>query len=356
MWLLNIDTRALQYFEGDNIPPYVILSHRWERDEVTFQEIKTGEGKKKHGYRKIDFCCWQARKDYTTDELSHAWVDTCCIDKTSSAELSEAINSMYKWYGNAKVCYAYLSDVTGDIKSDSFRHSLWFTRGWTLQELLAPKTVNFYNGKWKMIGEKLRDADTISNLTNLPFNALRHFNPQTWSVATRMQFAAKRETPREEDRAYSLLGIFEVNIPLIYGEGARAFRRLQEEILRVHDDLTLLAWQPPHDDNWDHGIFAPSLSAFDHGLSLDKRTSPVGDNTRLCPYSQRALDQSRAYATAVQYIFRSSRNVSDIRRKMERDMLDWHGSATSTERKLPKSASSVERGPDGDVAGQLVAL
>lgn len=129
MWLLNIDSHELEYFEGNKIPPYAILSHRWEHEELTFQEIKTGMGKKKHGYYKVDMCCRQARKDYTREQLSHVWVDTCCIDKTSSAELSEAINSMFRWYANASMCYAYLSDVMGDTESQSFQESLWFTRG-----------------------------------------------------------------------------------------------------------------------------------------------------------------------------------------------------------------------------------
>jgi len=267
MWLLNIDSRELEYFEGNKIPPYAILSHRWEHEELTFQEIKMGMGKKKHGYCKVDMCCRQAREDYTREQLSHVWVDTCCIDKTSSAELSEAINSMFRWYENASMCYAYLSDVMGDAESQSFQESLWFTRGWTLQELLAPTFVTFFDREWSILGTKHQLADVVSQITQLPSVAIHHFVPSHWSVAHRMQFAARRQTTRAEDQAYCLLGIFGVNMPLIYGEDTRAFRRLQEEILKSSDDLSILAWQSSDERS---RIFAHSPSDFDHGLRLYK--------------------------------------------------------------------------------------
>ncbi len=131
-----------------SIPRYAILSHRWGTDEVTLQELNDGAGPSKRGYHKIHFCSEQARRD----GLSHFWVDTCCIDKTNAVELQEAINSMYRWYRNADRCYVYLDDVscaTGQATSQAhqpswyelFRKSDWFTRGWTLRELLAPSSV-----------------------------------------------------------------------------------------------------------------------------------------------------------------------------------------------------------------------
>lgn len=115
---------------GNDIPPYAILSHTWgpSKDEVTYHDLLNGTGRNKMGYCKLEFC----RKQAEQDRLQYFWVDTCCIDKTSSAELSEAINSMYSWYQAAEVCYAYLADVPSN---NTFSCSRWFTRGWTLQEL-----------------------------------------------------------------------------------------------------------------------------------------------------------------------------------------------------------------------------
>ena len=127
MWLINVHTKQLESFEGNRIPLYMILSHRWEEEEVTFSDIKQGQGKHKKGYRKIDFTC-----KYTLEKgCEYCWIDTCCIDKSSSAELSEAINSMYNWYRNATNCCAYISDVHNKNLED-FAVSAWFTRGWTL--------------------------------------------------------------------------------------------------------------------------------------------------------------------------------------------------------------------------------
>ncbi|KAK5089775.1 hypothetical protein LTR70_006617 [Exophiala xenobiotica] len=265
MWLLNICTRKLEYFEGNKIPSYAILSHRWEHDEVTLQEIKDGRGGEKHGYRKVDMCCKQARKDCPQEQLSHVWVDTCCIDKTSSAELSEAINSMYQWYKDAAVCYAYLSDVKGDVNSASFKNSLWFTRGWTLQELLAPENVIFFDRSWRALGTKVEHAAAVSRITGIPPFRIQSFEPSDFCVANLMSFAAKRQTTREEDRAYSLLGPFQVNMPLIYGEGTRAFTRLQEENIKSRHDLTILAWRSC---DARARIFAHSPSDFDNGTYL----------------------------------------------------------------------------------------
>ncbi|KAI0129457.1 heterokaryon incompatibility protein-domain-containing protein [Xylariales sp. AK1849] len=244
MRLINVYNLALTEFTGSQIPLYAILSHTWDpKNELSLADmaniITKPEGSRKSGFAKIEYCCRQAKKD----GLSWAWVDTCCIDKTSSAELTEAINSMYRWYSSAVVCYAYLSDVhkPEDLhtKSQADR-PLWFTRGWTLQELIAPLKVVFYSSSWIEIGTKQSMAARLSSLTGIPTSILLHQDDVLHiSVARRMSWASRRTTTRSEDIAYCLLGIFGINMPLLYGEGRRAFVRLQEEILRRTNDQTV---------------------------------------------------------------------------------------------------------------------
>jgi ankyrin repeat protein len=223
---------------GDDIPPYAILSHTWGSpdEEVTFQDLQAGLGEHKRGYRKIIFCGKQA----ADDGLKFFWVDTCCIDKTSSAELSEAINSMYMWYQAAEVCYAYLADVPS---IGTLPNSRWFTRGWTLQELIAPTEVVFFSEEWERLGTRLELSKSIQDCTGIPERVfLESTSLDSFSVAQKMSWAANRNTTRVEDRAYSLIGIFGINMPLIYGEGENAFIRLQEEIMKISDDHSLFAW------------------------------------------------------------------------------------------------------------------
>ena len=223
----------------NNIPPYAILSHTWGDDdqEVTFKDLTEGSGKTKVGYRKIQFCGEQA----TCDGLQHFWVDTCCIDKSNSTELSEAINSMFRWYHNAAKCYVYLADVLTNNHHQinqsfkswelAFRKSSWFTRGWTLQELLAPPSVEFFSLEGKRLGDKKLLERQIHEITGITIQALQGTALSEFSVTERLLWAENRETKREEDKAYSLLGIFEIHMPLIYGEGAKnAFGRLRKEI------------------------------------------------------------------------------------------------------------------------------
>ncbi|KAM5546197.1 hypothetical protein V8D89_000323 [Ganoderma adspersum] len=177
----------------------------------------------------------------------YLWIDSCCIDKTSSSELSESINSMYRWYALADVCYAFLADVPAEEdhhrNNSRFRRSRWFRRGWTLQELIAPIEVVFLAEDWTAIGSKLSLGDLIAEITNIDYSALLHVEPlDEFSVAQRFSWASGRKTTRVEDRAYSLLGIFDINMPTLYGEGERAFRRLQEEIMRRTPDQSLFAW------------------------------------------------------------------------------------------------------------------
>ncbi|KAF2188751.1 HET-domain-containing protein, partial [Zopfia rhizophila CBS 207.26] len=145
MRLLRTKTLELSEFLGSNIPPYAILSHTWGAEEVSFDDMNGDRGTTltKAGYRKIRQCCEKA----LLDGFDYLWVDTCCIDKRSSVELSEAINAMFKWYQNSAVCYAYLADVPSreepTSKNIAFAASRWFTRGWTLQELIAPLRVHF---------------------------------------------------------------------------------------------------------------------------------------------------------------------------------------------------------------------
>jgi hypothetical protein len=222
----------------DDIPPYAILSHTWGYDEVSFAEIQRPERDKKKGFGKIRGCCRQARGD----GFEWVWIDTCCINKASSVELNEAINSMFEWYGQAQVCYVYLEDV--EIRSSSrfpdqaFSSARWFTRGWCLQELIAPPTVEFYSADWAELGTKLDLCEKIQQITGIPREVLvgKPNALQGCSIAQRLLWASNRQTTRIEDKAYSLLGIFNVSMPLIYGEGDRAFSRLQAEIARQPED------------------------------------------------------------------------------------------------------------------------
>ena len=229
-------------FVGDNIPEYAILSHTWGADteEVTFKDLIDGTGKDKSGYKKIYLCGEQAKRD----GLQYLWVDTCCIDKSSSAVLSEAIISMFRWYHNAAKCYVYLPDISRpafDVNDKlnqlpyelAFRKSRWFTRGWTLQELLAPASVEFFSKDWEQLGDKKSLERLIHEITGIPVGALQGSPLSNFSITERLLWAENRETAREEDKAYSLLGIFNIQIPVLYGEGREnAFKRLREEIYK----------------------------------------------------------------------------------------------------------------------------
>ncbi|KAK0753367.1 heterokaryon incompatibility protein-domain-containing protein [Schizothecium vesticola] len=270
MRLLNTHTLILTSFTGstDSLPPFAILSHTWAPDgEITLQDVQAGllhdaqpPEAKKSGLAKLHGCCHRAR----LDGYAWAWIDTCCIDKASSAELSEAINSMFSWYQAAGVCYAYLADVsdhglTGPFLGSSgagagaaavaeFRASRWFTRGWTLQELIAPERVEFFSREWTELGTKRSLEELVCEVTGIELRALREAALSKFPAAAKMRWASGRQTTREEDVAYCLLGLFNVNMPLLYGEGARAFQRLQEEIVRNDGDFTILAWPGGNDD------------------------------------------------------------------------------------------------------------
>ncbi|KAH8886796.1 hypothetical protein GQ53DRAFT_337775 [Thozetella sp. PMI_491] len=254
MRLINVKTFKLEEFLDYQTPRYAILSHTWgeDREELTFRNVEEGEiDKPGVGSVKFRGCCRQA----ATDGLGYAWIDTCCIDKTNLVELSEAINSMFRWYKRASVCYAYLSDIPGDDdprrRSSKFWISRWFKRGWTLQELLAPKRLQFYNSEWRYLGTKGGMCTAIEEITGVPRPFLKGITDlHTASLAQRMSWAARRETKRKEDLAYCLLGIFGVTMPMIYGEGGeQAFFRLQEQIMKTKRDDSILAWGLSDDES-----------------------------------------------------------------------------------------------------------
>jgi len=257
-----------------NIPPYAILSYTWGAacDEFTFKDWIEGTGKAKAGYRKLMFCGSQVAED----NLTWFWVDTCCIDKSSSTELSEVINSMFQWYNEADKFYVYLHDVSIEgftRKDQSFQKSRWFTRGWTLQELIAPSDVVFYSKEWKRIGAKSNMIECLRDITQIDEQVLRGAHPSICSIASRMSWAAGRSTTRIEDTAYSLLGIFDINMPMLYGEGERSFIRLQEELLRTSDDQSLFAWES---DNPSHHPYTGLLASSPACFANSRETSSLG--------------------------------------------------------------------------------
>ena len=275
MWLLNTTTLRLQNFQADP-PDYVILSHTWGNEEVSYEDMqgKQKAVRKRQGYLKIVGCCKQA----TRDGFDWAWVDTCCIDKRSSAELSEAINSMYQWYWRAAICYVYLSDVQVDDTKQTFMESRWFTRGWTLQELLAPAVVEFYAQSWHSIGSKTQNVRYIQEATNIDRIYVQDRETiQKAGIATKFSWASRRQTTRIEDAAYCLLGLVQVNMPMLYGEGKRAFHRLQLELLRKKSDHTILAWNHPNVKDHISGVLAPSVSYFQHAAMSRKIETSSAD-------------------------------------------------------------------------------
>ncbi|KAN0108595.1 HET domain containing protein [Hyaloscypha variabilis] len=290
MRLINVGNKQGFFFEEFNepaIPQYAILSHTWEKQELSYAEATAIFSTRivpfvtQAGFEKLSRFADEAR----ALKLDYIWIDTCCIDKSSSAELSEAINSMYRWYHNATHCCVYLADVSAQPDNThlpavwskyqkSIMQSRWLTRGWTLQELLAPRTqCRFYSMDWQLMSLVQDVTQAVSQKTGIPMEAITCFRPERWSVAQKMSWAARRRTTRIEDRAYSLLGLFNVNMPLIYGEGNSAFRRLQEEILKNTTDQTIFCWMAPGSSfsTW-RGLLAKSPSEFEHsGFFLENK-------------------------------------------------------------------------------------
>jgi hypothetical protein len=271
MWLINVQTQLLEDFTVRKIPQYAILSHTWTDEEVTFQDFLSKDGdtvrkkESKKGFIKIMKTCELAARH----NMRYIWVDTCCIDKSSSAELSEAINSMWRYYKDADVCYAYLADLPRRANVvQELKACKWFTRGWTLQELIAPKKLRFYDETWHFQGTKDEFAELLHQITKIPPDVLRDPDGLAkLSIAERMTWASKRETTRIEDTAYCLLGIFDINMPLLYGEGNKAFIRLQEEIIKNNNDLSIFGWCP--EDSEEPFFIPPLMTAREEACSAD---------------------------------------------------------------------------------------
>lgn len=285
MYLINVRTLTLEEF-GSERPPYAILSHTWDVEEVSFADFhNTSKRNGLKGFTKIKQACEQA----SADRLEYAWVDTCCINKDSSAELSESINSMFKWYSDAAVCYAFLIDLPEDVKlpitdSNVLARCKWFSRGWTLQELLAPREIVFFNTAWKKVNRSQLQL-VLGQVTGIPDDILsKKKKLADVSVADRMRWASRRQTKREEDIAYCLLGIFDVNMPMVYGEGKKAFIRLQEEIVRNIQDDTLFAWEATGESALEapfRGLFASSPAEFAHVGGLTPFHPSIAGSTNI---------------------------------------------------------------------------
>jgi WD40 repeat protein len=243
----------------DDIPSYAILSHRWESEEVTYADLIEGTGRLKAGYDKVRFCAQRSHHD----GLRFFWVDTCCINRANFTELSEAINSMFSYYQNAVCCYVYLSDVTTE---SAFPASEWFTRGWTLQELIAPSSVRFFSGKGEYLGTKISREQQISQVTRINIEAIRGRPLSEFAVAERFSWAQGRKTTLAEDAAYCLLGIFDIHMPLIYGEGEqKATERLKRKVLK-----SLHPAAGSHHPSWDH----ESSQALSHSSASQHFVNP----------------------------------------------------------------------------------
>ncbi|KAK5949483.1 hypothetical protein OHC33_009475 [Knufia fluminis] len=290
MRLINTSTLQLEDFKGQSTPKYAILSHRWQApsEEVSFADFNAGRKRLVGGWFKIKDCCHMA----LLQDLQYCWIDTCCINKDSSAEESRSINSMYAWYGQAAEAFVYLDDVhCSSIASkeeiNELSNSRWFTRGWTLQELIAPQKVTFFNSSWEPLGTQIDLCSHLEKITSIPEGVLcNDVRPNDCSVAQRMFWAADRETTEVEDEAYCLIGLFDVNMPLIYGEGEKAFIRLQEEIIQRSTDQTIFAWSD--EDSNEKGVLAPSPKCFKNKYSNGLREvsdyfpdDPAGDSFRL---------------------------------------------------------------------------
>lgn len=325
MWLIDTKTFKLRQFVGRKIPDYAIVSHTWGKREIDFNawvhDFRTAS--QKPAFAKIQSACIQAQ----TDGLKYLWIDTICIDKSNSADLSEAINSMFAWYHNSSVCYIHLADVDdtdgvadklGDLTElefhkflessdleelgpkerlmDSIWQSRWFTRGWTLQELIAPKSILVFTQDWKPIlmqypqeyeehgrSSKLGQGRLLrlfTPITGIKHDALTYPEvAMSCSNAEKMSWMAGRKTNRTEDVAYSLLGLFNVKMPLVYGEGIKAFHRLQVEIMKQTTDHSLFGWQWPAGaqfigDGTEPNILADSPLLFSNLNHIDSNSIP----------------------------------------------------------------------------------
>ncbi|KAL7903747.1 heterokaryon incompatibility domain-containing protein [Trichoderma velutinum] len=218
MRLINVKTMEVEEFWEEEIPDYAILSHTWgeRKAEVSFQDWKDLQtASQKQGYKKIVRACEQAAQDGN----EYVWVDTNCIDKNSSTELSEAINSMFAWYRKSTRCNVFLEDFLWKDGTRDLATKLsicrWFTRGWTLQEFLAPKEAIFLDQNWVKFGTRTSLAKQICSFTPIGDEFLIDRPIELASIAERMSWLSTRKTKRVEDMAYCMLGIFDINMPLL---------------------------------------------------------------------------------------------------------------------------------------------
>ena len=284
--LLHAESYTFPNEEGlrqQQTPPYVIISHSWGDQEVLYDDMPEFKEKlkKSHAWKansaaKITGACKKVL-EHDKGQIKHVWLDTVCINKKDPAEVSTSINSMYRWYKNAEVCFAYLHDYSSKGLA-KFTGSRWFTRGWTLQELVAPKRMMFFDKDWELVGDKGSLQSVLTSRTKIDRNFLLQYDSiSRASISQRMSWFSGRETTVPEDTAYCLLGLFGVNMPMLYGEGKeRAFRRLQEEIMKYSDDHSLFAWK--HQVAQKSGFFADSPDCFkETGAYVHK---PDGDNNK----------------------------------------------------------------------------
>ncbi|OAX37463.1 hypothetical protein K503DRAFT_771461 [Rhizopogon vinicolor AM-OR11-026] len=241
-------------YSPSNTVKYAILSHRWlDEGEPTYEGMKSGIAAGP-GYEKLKKFCEKA----LTYGVEFAWSDTCCIDKSSSTELDESIRSMFRWYENSEICIIHLaqSETIEDIMDDE-----WMKRGWTLQELLAPRKIKLFSSHWLPMTDDRNDKSheetkmmkTLERATGIPLDDISIYFSGSFGVDRRMAWAARRKTTRVEDVAYSLMGIFDVSLQIAYGEGGdRAFCRLIEAIMQSGNPSVL---------NWTgEAAFHPSFS------------------------------------------------------------------------------------------------
>lgn len=247
-------------FSTHELPSFAVLAHSVGDVEVTYSDAvgDAAAARAKANYEKLAFAARQA----LADGYEYLFIHSCCVDRRSSAELDEAANSALQWYRKAGTVYAYLPDCPADARATDpaspFAASRWFRDPWMLLPLVASRNLTFYAAQWTKLGTKADLASDISAVTGVGLSFIRGTRPiETASVAQRMSWAARRSTARVEDVAYALMGLFSVHMPLLYGEGERAFLRLQEEIIRHSNDYSLFAWldESAHPDQ-HYGLLA----------------------------------------------------------------------------------------------------
>lgn len=350
MRLINTETLQFESFPDSERPPFAILSHRWgkgDHDEITFDDMRDS-GKdpppgKIHGYAKVKGFCALAR----SMDFKHAWMDTCCIDKSNNTELSEAINSMYRWYSDAAICIAYLQDV-GSMGSDArpMEQSEWFTRGWTLQELIAPGDVLFYDGDWTEIGTKKSLLALLSKTTAIPEQILSGVEkPASCSVAQRMSWAAHRRTERVEDRAYSLMGLFDVSLPMIYGEREKAFLKLQQAIIETLDDESIFTWSlndTAHPKGYS-GLLAPSPASFSNCADIISTPGSSGFDIKNGALSISLMTFPYSMDTYYAYLHSTNQNSPNSRFAIFLERLPTEGQYARTRSAQGQSISLMQQ-------------